>query len=68
MQWLAILLLSAYCVGMAFSWKIERDSLEDLEFRVLTANQHPDHGRISEFRRRNLEALRELFAQNLHLV
>ena len=40
---------------------------EDLAFRVLTANQQPDHSRISEFRRRNLEALSDLFVQILRL-
>jgi transposase len=34
---------------------------------VLTANQQPDHSRISEFRRRNLDALKGLFAQILRL-
>ena len=36
-------------------------------FRVLTANQQPDHSRISEFRRRNLDALKGLFVQILRL-
>jgi transposase len=34
---------------------------------VLTGNQQPDHSRISEFRRRNLEALSDLFMQILRL-
>jgi transposase len=34
---------------------------------VLTGNQQPDHSRISEFRRRNLEALSGLFMQILRL-
>jgi hypothetical protein len=34
---------------------------------VLTANQQPDHSRISEFRRRNLDALKGLFVQILRL-
>jgi hypothetical protein len=32
---------------------------------VLTGNQQPDHSRISEFRRRNLDALKDLFVQIL---
>ena len=44
-----------------------RSPYEDLAFRVLTGNQQPDHSRISEFRRRNLEALSELFVQILRL-
>ncbi|MCP9793485.1 transposase [Vulcanococcus limneticus Candia 3F8] len=34
---------------------------------MLTGNQQPDHSRISEFRRRNLDALKELFVQILRL-
>jgi hypothetical protein len=34
---------------------------------VLTANQQPDPSRISEFRRRNLDALKGLFVQILRL-
>ena len=64
---LTMLLLYAYCVGIVSSRKIERACYEDLAFRVLTANQQPDHSRISEFRRRNLEALSDLFVQILRL-
>jgi hypothetical protein len=49
------------------SRKIERACHEDLAFRVLTGNQQPDHSRISNFRRRNLEALKGLFVQILRL-
>jgi hypothetical protein len=34
---------------------------------VLTGNQQPDHSRISDFRRRNLDALKGLFVQILRL-
>jgi hypothetical protein len=62
-----MLLLYAYCVGIVSSRKIERACYEDLAFRVLTGNQQPDHSRISEFRRRNLDALKGLFVQILRL-
>ena len=62
---MTLLLLYAYCVGTVSSRKIERACHEDLAFRVLTGNQQPDHSRISEFRRRNLEALSDLFVQIL---
>lgn len=62
-----LLLLYAYCVGIVSSRKIERACYEDLAFRVLTGNQQPDHSRISEFRRRNLDALSDLFVQILRL-
>jgi transposase len=64
---LTMLLLYAYCVGIVSSRKIERACYEDLAFRVLTGNQQPDHSRISEFRRRNLDALKGLFVQILRL-
>jgi hypothetical protein len=64
---LTLLLLYAYCVGIVSSRKIERACYEDLAFRVLTGNQQPDHSRISEFRRRNLDALSDLFVQILRL-
>jgi transposase len=64
---MTMLLLYAYCVGIVSSRKIERACYEDLAFRVLTANQQPDHSRISEFRRRNLDALKDLFVQILRL-
>jgi transposase len=64
---MTLLLLYAYCVGIVSSRKIERACYEDLAFRVLTGNQQPDHSCISEFRRRNLDALSDLFVQILRL-
>ena len=64
---MTMLLLYAYCVGTVSSRRIERACYEDLAFRVLTGNQQPDHSRISDFRRRNLDALKGLFVQILQL-
>ena len=64
---MTLLLLYACCVGIVSSLRIERACHEDLAFRVLTGNQQPDHSRISEFRRRNLDALKGLFIQILRL-
>ena len=61
------LLLYGYCVGVPSSRKIERKTHEDVAFRVIAAENHPDHARISEFRRIHLEVLRGLFAQVLGL-
>ena len=61
------LLLYAYCQGVASSRKIEKATYESVPFRVLAANQHPDHDTIAEFRRRHLIALSGLFVQVLHL-
>jgi transposase len=61
------LLLYAYCVGEASSRKIEKATYEDVAFRYLAANQHPDHDTIASFRRQHLERLGELFTQGLGL-
>ena len=61
------LLLYGYCVGVASSRKLERKTYEDVAFRVVTADNHPDHTTISEFRRIHLEALSQLFLQVLEL-
>ena len=60
-------LLYAYCVGVLSSRQIEKACQETIPFRVLTANQHPDHDTIEEFRRRHLQALATLFIQLLHI-
>jgi transposase len=61
------LLLYAYCMGMPSSRKIEQASYHSIPFRVLSANQHPDHDTIAEFRRRHLKALSALFVEVLLL-
>ncbi|MCU0528750.1 MAG: IS1182 family transposase, partial [Cyanobium sp. Prado107] len=64
---MVMLLLYAYCVGLPSSRKIEKACWEDAAFRVLTGNQQPDHSRISDFRRRHLNALAGLFVRVLRL-
>ena len=66
-EMMVALLIYAYCAGVASSRKIEKATYELIPFRVLTADQHPDHDTISEFRRRHLEALAALFVQVLRL-
>jgi transposase len=61
------LLVYAYCIGVPSSRKIERRTHEDIAFRVLCANTHPDHKCISEFRRIHLSSLARLFVQVLRL-
>ena len=61
------LLLYAYCVGVPSSRRIEKATYEDLGFRVVSANQHPDHDSICEFRKRHLKSLAGLFVQALKL-
>jgi len=59
------LLLYAYTVGIPASRRIEKKTYEDIAFRVLTVDEHPDHDTICEFRRVHRKALRKLFAQVL---
>jgi len=61
------LLLYAYCTGRPSSRKIERATYEDVAFRVLAADQHPDHDSLAEFRKRHLDALAGLFVQVFQL-
>jgi len=61
------LLLYGYCVGVYSSRKIELRTYEDVAFRFLSADQHPDHDTIANFRKRHLEALAGLFKQALLL-
>jgi transposase len=61
------LLLYGYCTGMPSSRKIEQATHRDVAFRVLAADQHPDHASIAEFRKRHLDALAGLFVQVLRL-
>lgn len=61
------LLVYAYCVGKPSSRRIERATYEDVAFRVLSGDQHPDHDSIAAFRKEHLAALSELFMQVLLL-
>jgi transposase len=61
------LLLYAYAVGERSSRAIERRCQEDVAFRVITANQAPDHATVARFRARHEAALAELFSGVLGL-
>lgn len=61
------LLLYGYAKGVYSSRKIETRTFEDVAFRYLSGDQHPDHATIAEFRKRHLEALSGLFTQALLL-
>lgn len=61
------LLVYAYCLGVRSSRVIERSCVQDVAFRVITANRVPDHTTIARFRDRHEAALRTLFVQSLRL-
>jgi transposase len=60
-------LFYAYAVGEHSSRRIERRLVEDVAFRVVAANQQPDHATLARFRARHQDAIAELFAQVLGL-
>jgi transposase len=59
------LLFYAYTVGIPSSRRIEKKTYEDVAFRVLTVDQHPDHDTICDFRKTHFQALRTFFVQVL---
>src|SRR5919107_4684694 len=60
-------LLYAYARGIRSSRMIERACEEDVAFRVLAAQQRPDHATIARFVERHQEALAGLFGEVLTL-
>jgi transposase len=60
-------LLYGYCLGVRSSRQIERRCHEDIAFRVLAANQLPDHVTIARFRVRHERALAGFLVQSLNL-
>jgi transposase len=66
-EMLVRILLYGYAVGVRSSRGIEKATYEDVAFRYLSADQHPDHDSIAEFRKVHLETLSGLFYQALKL-
>lgn len=61
------LLLYGYSIGVTSSRAVERATYDNVAFRYLAADQHPDHDTIASFRQEHLEALAGLFVQALRL-
>ena len=61
------LLLYAFCLGERSSRRIEWLCERDIGFRIVTANQIPDHTTIARFRQQHEEELNGLFTQVLLL-
>ena len=59
------LLFYGYATGVFSSRKIERATYDSVAFRFLSANTHPDHDTIANFRKRFLGELTDLFVQIL---
>src|SRR5918996_4751704 len=61
------LLLYAYARGIRSSRVIERGCDEDVAFRVIAAQQRPDHATIARFVERHQDAIAGLFGEVLML-
>jgi transposase len=61
------LFVYAYAIGVRTSRGIERHCFDDVAFRVITANQVPDHATIARFRVRHETAIAGLFGGMLEL-
>jgi Transposase DDE domain/Transposase domain (DUF772) len=61
------LLLYGYCIGVTSSRKIEQATHDNVAFRYLSADQHPDHDTLAAFRQEHLKTLADLFVQALRL-
>jgi transposase len=61
------LLLYGYSIGVTSSRAIEKATHDNVAFRYLAADQHPDHDTIANFRQEHLESLATLFGQALRL-
>ena len=58
--------LYGYCIGVTSSRKVEQATYDNVAFRYLSADQHPDHDTLAS-RQEHLQALSELFVQALRL-
>jgi transposase len=61
------LLIYSYCTGERSSRRIEKYCQTDVAYKVITANQYPDHSTISRFRKDNESHLKKLFLEILRL-
>jgi len=64
---MAALLIYSYCSGERSSRRIEKHCQTDIAYKVITANQLPDHTTISRFRKDNQSHLKKLFLEILRL-
>jgi len=61
------ILLYGYCCGITSSRKLAKHCQEDVAFRVLAADNTPDHRTIGDFRKRHLRVLEHVFIEVLRL-
>src|SRR6266571_8222175 len=62
------ILVYGYCVGVFSSRRLQKRLHEDVAFRVLAADNHPDFRTLSDFRKIHLSTLQGLFEQVLRMA
>ncbi len=62
------LLVYGYATGVFSSRKLERATYDSVAFRLIAANDHPDHDTIATFRQRFLADIERLFVEVLALA
>ena len=62
------LLFYGYATGVFSSRKIEQATYDQVPFRYISANTHPDHDTIAHFRKRFLPQISDLFVQILSVA
>lgn len=62
------LIMYGYTQGVTSGRALAQACVERLDFRVITANQVPDHRSISRFRKAHLEQFGQLFEQSVALA
>ncbi len=65
---LVAILLYGYLTRVFSSRKMERATYEDIPFRYVAGNLHPDHDTLAHFRRRFMREIKEAFVQVLLLA
>ena len=65
---LVALLFYGYATGVFSSRKLEQATYDSVAFRYISADRHPDHDTIANFRKRFLDELEGLFTQILVLA
>lgn len=65
---LTALLFYGYATGVFSSRELEHSTYDSVNFQYISANTHPDHDTITNFRRRFSKELSELFVQILMIA
>ena len=65
---LLCLLFYGYATGVFSSRKIEQATYDSIAFRYISANTHPDHDTIANFRKCFLPQISDLFVQILSIA